>query len=314
MKLPHRRQFLQLAAGAAALPAFSRIARAQAYPSRPVRLVVGFPPGGPTDISARLIAQWLSERLGQQVVVDNRPGAGSNIGAAAVVNSAADGYTLLLVTAANAINATLYENLNFDIVRDIAPVASMTQYPAVMVVNPSIPAKTVPELIAYASVGSSFHVAGELFKMMTGVNLVNVSYRGTAPMITGLLGGHVQVGFDGIQSSLEHVRAGKLRALAVTTTGRSEALPEIPAVGEFVPGYEARSWNGIGVAKNTPAEIVNRLNKEINAGLADPNLKARFAELGAAVLPLSPADFGKFIADETEKWGKVVKFSGAKAE
>jgi len=326
MKLPHRRQFLHLAAGAAALPAFSRIARAQAYPSRPVRLVVGFPPGGPTDISARLIAQWLSERLGQQVVVDNRPGAGSNIGAAAVVNSAADGYTLLLVTAANAINATLYENLNFDIVRDIAPVASMTQYPAVMVVNPSIPAKTVPELIAYAKanpgkvniglggVGSSFHVAGELFKMMTGVNLVNVSYRGTAPMITGLLGGHVQVGFDGIQSSLEHVRAGKLRALAVTTTGRSEALPEIPAVGEFVPGYEARSWNGIGVAKNTPTEIVNRLNKEINAGLADPNLRARFAELGAAVLPLSPADFGKFIADETEKWGKVVKFSGAKAE
>jgi tripartite-type tricarboxylate transporter receptor subunit TctC len=325
MKLP-RRQILYLAAGAAALPAVSRIARAQTYPARPVRLVVGFPPGGPTDISARLIAQWLSERLGQPFVVDNRPGAGSNIGAAVVVNSAADGHTLLLVTAANAINATLYENLNFEIVRDIAPVATITQYPAIMVVNPSFPAKTVSELIAYAKanpgkvniglggVGSSLHVAGELFKMMTGVDLFNVPYRGAAPMITGLLGGHVQVGFDGIQSSLEHVRAGKLRALAVTTAGRSEALPKIPAVGEVVPGYEARSWNGIGVPKNTPTEIVDRLNNEINAGLADPSLKARFAEFGATVLPLSPADFRKFIADETEKWGKVVKFSGAKPE
>jgi tripartite-type tricarboxylate transporter receptor subunit TctC len=299
---------------------------AQTYPTRPVRLVVGFPACGPTDVSARLIAQWLSERLGQQVVVDNRPGAGSNIGAAAVVNAPSDGQTLLLLTAANAINATLYKNLSFDTLRDIVPVAGMTHYPIVMLVNPAVPAKTVPEFIAYAKanpgivsiglggVGSSFHVAGELFKMMTGLDLLNVPFRGAAPMMTALIGGHVQVGFDGIQTALEQVKAGKVRALGVTTAERVETLPDIATIGEFVPGYEARSWNGIGVAHNTPAEIVNRLNWEINAGLANDNLKARFAELGATPLVLSSAEFGRLFTAETEKWGKVVKFSGAKPD
>ena len=324
MKLP-RRQFLHLAAGAAALPAVSRIARAQAYPSRPVRIIVGFAAGGSADILARLMGQWLSERLGQPFVIENRPGAGSNIGTEAVVRAPPDGYTLLLASSANAIAATLYDRLNFDFTRDIAPVAGVG-YSNVMVLHPSFPAKTVPEFIAYAKTnpakinmgsggnGGVSHVSGELFKMMTGVNMVHVPYRGTAPALTELLGGQVQVVFADVSSSIEHIRAGKLRALAVTTTLRSEALLDIPTVAEFVPGYEASTWQGIGVPKNTSAEIVERLNNEIKAALADPNMKARLADLGGTALAGSPADFGKLIAEETEKWGKVVKFSGAKAD
>jgi len=325
MKLP-RRQFLHLAAGAAALPAVSRIARAQAYPSRPVRIIVGFAAGGSADILARLMGQWLSERLGQPFVIENRPGAGSNIGTEAVVRAPPDGYTLLLASSANAIAATLYDRLNFDFTRDIAPVAGVARYSNVMVLHPSFPAKTVPEFIAYAKTnpakinmgsggnGGVSHVSGELFKMMTGVNMVHVPYRGTAPALTELLGGQVQVVFADVSSSIEHIRAGKLRALAVTTTLRSEALLDIPTVAEFVPGYEASTWQGIGVPKNTSAEIVERLNNEIKAALADPNMKARLADLGGTALAGSPADFGKLIAEETEKWGKVVKFSGAKAD
>ena len=313
-------------AGAAALPAVSRIAWAQAYPSRPVRIIVGFAPSGATDIMARLIGQWLSERLGQQFIVENRPGAASNIATEAVVNAPPDGYTLLVVTSVNAINATLYDKLSFNLIRDIAPVASIHREPFLVEVNPSVPVKTVPELIAYAKanpaninmasagIGSGNHIAGELFKMMTGVTFVHVPYRGAGPALVDLLGGQVQVMFATMSSSIEYVRGGKLRALAVTTATRSPVLPDIPTVAEFVPGYESSFWTGVGAPKNTPAEIVDKLNKEINAALADPKMKARLAELGATALPGSPADFGRLIADETEKGAKVVKFAGVKAD
>src|SRR5215510_10424245 len=326
MKLPHRRSFLHLAAGAAALPFAPYIARAQAYPSRPVRLIVGFPPAGATDIVARLMGQWLMERLGQPFIIENRPGAGSNIAAEAVVRAPPDGYTLLLVFSANAINATLYEKLNFNFIRDIAPVAAIVRVPHVLEVNPSVPAKTVPEFIAYAKAnpgklnmasggnGTPAHVSGELFKMLTGVNMVHVPYRGAGPALTDLIGGQVQVQFDNLASSIEHIRAGKLRALAVTTAVRSEALPDFPTVADFVPGYEASAFLGIGAPKATPADIVDKLNKEINAGLADPKLKARFADLGGMTLAGSPEDFGKIIVADTEKWAKVVMFSGAKPD
>ena len=324
MKLP-RRQFLHLAAGATALPAVSRIAKAQAYPSRPVRIIVGFAPGGGTDITARLMGQWLSERLGQQFVVENRPGAGSNIGTEVVVNAPPDGYTLLIVGSFNTINATLYDKLSYNFIRDIAPVANITRDPYVMVVNPSVPTKSVAEFIAYAKAnprklnmasagtGTGSHIAGELFKMMAGVDMVHVPYRGSGPALTDLLGRQVQVWFASMPSSIQYIRAGKLRALAVTTTARSEALPGVPTIGEFVPGYDASTWYGIGAPKATPAEIIDKLNKEINAGLADPNIKARLADLGGTVLALSPADFGKFIADETEKWGNVIRDLNIKA-
>jgi tripartite-type tricarboxylate transporter receptor subunit TctC len=325
MNLP-RRRFLHLAAGAAALSAVSRVARAQAYPTRPVRIIVGFAPGGTADIVARLIAQWLSERLGQPFVVENRTGAATNIATEAVVRAPADGYTLLFVTTSNAINATLYEKLNFNFMRDIAPVAGVTRVPNVFVVNPSVPATTVPEFIAYAKanagklsmasggIGSTGHVSGELFKMMTGLNIEHVPYRGGAPALTDLLAGQVQVYFSPMPAAIEYIRAGKLRALAVTTAARSEALAEIPTLGEFVPGYEASAWEGIGAPKNTSAEIVEKLNKEVYAGLADPKLKARLADLGGTVLALSPADFGKLIADETDKWGSVIRAANIKAE
>jgi tripartite-type tricarboxylate transporter receptor subunit TctC len=325
MKLP-RRRFLQLAAGVAALPAFSLIAGAQVYPTRPVRIIVGFPAGGSGDILTRLMGQWLSDRLGQQFIIENRPGAGSNIAAEAVVKAAPDGYTLYLSSSPNAISATLYDNLNFNFIRDIAPVASISISPLVMEVNPSVPVKTVPEFVAYAKAnsgklnmasngnGTTSHLAGELFKMMTGVNMLHVPYRGAAPALTDLIGGQVQVMFDIMASSIEHIRAGKLRALAVTTATRSEALPDVPTVGDFLLGYEANLWSGFGAPKNTPAEIVVKLNKEINAGLADPRMKARLADLGATVLALSPADFGKLIADDTEKWGKVIRAANIKPE
>ena len=325
MKLP-RRQFLHLAAGAAALPAVSHIAQAQTYPTRPVRIVVPFAPGGANDITARLIGQWLSERLGQQFIIENRPGGGGNIGIEAVVRSPADGYTLLVVGTTAAINATLFEKLNYNFIRDIAPVASIVRVPHVMQVNPSLPVATVPEFIAHAKAnpgkismgsggnGSPAHVTGELFKMMTGVNLTHVPYRGAGPAITDLLGGQIQVTFTDMAASIEYIRAGRLRALAVTTALRSEALPDIPTVGDFVSGFEASQWVGLCAPKNTPPEIIGKLNAEINTGLADPKLKARIADLGGKVLPSSPADFGKIIVDDTEKWGKVVKFSGAKPE
>ena len=325
MKLP-RRRFLYLATAAAALPALSRIATAQAYPTRPVRLIIGYPPGGSADITARLLGQWLSERLGQPFVIESRPGAGTNIATEAVVNAPPDGYTLLLVAPANAINATLYEKLNHNFMRDIAPVAGIIRFPNVMVVNPLVPAKTVPEFIAYAKAnpgrlnmassgnGSTIHVSGELFKMMTGVNMVHVPYRGGAPALTDMISGQVQVMFDNVPTSIEFIRAGKLRALAVTTATRSEVLPDLPTVADFVPGYEASAWYGVGVPKGTPDDVINKLNKEINAILADPKAKARLADLGASLLAGSPADFGKLVADETEKWGKVVKFSGAKPD
>jgi tripartite-type tricarboxylate transporter receptor subunit TctC len=321
---------LAAAAAAAAAPALSEsgpaTAAAQAYPTRPVRLIVGFPAGGPNDILARLMGQWLAERLGQPFVIDNRPGAGSNIGTEAVVKASPDGYTLLMIAASSAINATLYEKLNFNFIRDIAPVAAVVRTPNVLEVNPSFPAKTVPELIAYAKAnpgkinmaapgnGSGPHVAGELFKMMTGLNMVVVPYRGAAPALTDLLAGQVQVMFDGVPSSIEHIRAGKLRAIAVTTATRSNALPDVPTLADFVPGYEASAWFGIGAPKSTPAEIVEKLNKEINAGLADPKMKARIADLGGTVLALSPTEFGKLIAEETEKWGKVVRAANIKLE
>jgi tripartite-type tricarboxylate transporter receptor subunit TctC len=325
MKIP-RRRFLQLAAGAVALPNVAQIARAEAYPTRPVHIVVGFAAGGGLDIVARLMGQWLSERLRQQFVIENRPGAAGNIGANAVVGAAPDGYTLLLVNPTNAINATLYQKLNFNLIRDIAPVASIIRVPSIIVVHPSVPAKTVPEFIAYAKAnpgkinmatngnGSASHIPGELFKMMTGVDLVHVPYRGTGPALTDLLGGQVQVMFVGIPATIEYVIAGKLRALAVTTAIRSEVFPDIPTVSEFVPGYEFSNWQGIGAPKNTPAEIIEKLNKEVNAGLVDPNMKARLADLGATPFPGSPADFGTLIAMETEKLGKVVKFAGIKVE
>jgi tripartite-type tricarboxylate transporter receptor subunit TctC len=325
MKLP-RRNFLHLLAGAAALPAVSRIAWAQAYPTRPVRVIVPFAPAGDTDLVARLIGQWLSERLGQPFIIENRPGAGTNIGTEAVVRAPADGYTLLLASPPAAINATLYEKLNFNFLRDVAPVAAVIRAPYVMEVNPSVPAMTVPELIAYsktnpgkvsmasAGVGSGPHAAGELFKMMAGVNLVHVPYRGQAPALTDLLGGQVHVYFAGIPSSIQYVRAGKLRALAVTTATRSEVLPDIPTLSDFLADYEASFWGGFCAPKNTPAQIVDKLNGEINAALADDKMKARLADLGGTVLPGSPAEFGKHIAVETEKWAKVIKFAGIKAE
>jgi tripartite-type tricarboxylate transporter receptor subunit TctC len=326
MNLP-RRQFLRLTAvGAAALPATLRVTWAQNYPTRPVRIIIGAPPGGPTDTSARLIGQWLSERLGQPFIIDNRPGAGTNIGTEAVVRAPADGHTLLLVSTANAINATLYDKLNFNFIRDIAPVASIIRQPFVLLVHPSVPAKTVSEFIDYAKAnpgklnmasagnGTGTHVAGELFKMMAGVNMVHVPYRGAAPAMTDLIAGQVQVMFIVPVTAIEHIKAGKLRALAVTTATRSEALPDIPTVGDFVPGYQASAWFGIGVPNNTPAEIVDKLNREINAALADLKIKARFAAEGGGQLALSPADFGKLIVEETEKWAKVVKVAGIKPE
>jgi tripartite-type tricarboxylate transporter receptor subunit TctC len=326
MKLP-RRLFLQLAAGAAALPAVSRIAGAQTYPQRPVRLIVPFASGGASDILARLVGQWLSERLGQPFVVELRPGAGGNVGTETVVNAPPDGHTLLMVNAApSAINATLYDKLSFNFLRDIAPVGGVVRTPLVLQVNPGFSPKTVPELIAYAKArpatinmasagnGTPPHVAGELFKMMAGVDIVHVPYRGGGPALVDLLGGQVQMMFGVVTSSVEYIRAGKLRALAVTTATRAEALPDLPTVGDFLPGYEASDWYGICAPKGTPAEIVGRLNTEINAGLADPRLKARLAELGGTPLPGTPAAFGKLIAEETEKWGKVVRTAHMKPE
>jgi tripartite-type tricarboxylate transporter receptor subunit TctC len=321
-----RRNLLRLTAGAAALQLVSRVARAQTYPSRPVRIIVGFPPGGGVDMVARLTAQRLSERLGQQFIIENRPGAAGNIAAETLVRATPDGYTLAVISVNNAINAALYEKLTFNFVRDIAPVAAIDREPIVMAVHPSFPAKTIPELIAYARAnpgkinfassgnGTVNHVAGELFKAMAGVNMVHVPYRGMAPALTDLLGGQVQVAFASVASSIEYVKAAKLRALAVTTTTPLPALPDVPVVADFVPGYEVSGWNGVGAPKNTPAEIINRLNREINAALADPNIKARLDSLGNAAFPLSPADFGNLIAGETDKWDKVVKFAGIKAE
>jgi tripartite-type tricarboxylate transporter receptor subunit TctC len=325
MKLP-RRNFLHLAAGAAALPALSRFAQAQAYPSRPVRWIVGFAPGGSGDILARLLGQWLSERLGQPFVVENRPGANGNIGTEAVVRASPDGYTLLMVGGWNAINATLYDKLSFNFSRDIAPVAGIVRALNVMVINPSFPAKSVPEFIAYAKanpgkismasagIGSGPHLYGELLKIMAGVEMVHVPYRSGGPALTDLLGGQVQVYFASTVASIEYIRAGRLRALAVTTAMRSDALPGIPTMGEFVPGYEASTWYGVGAPKATPAEIVDKLNKEINAGLADPKMQARLADFGGTPLVVSPADFGKHIAEETEKWGKVIRALNIKAD
>jgi tripartite-type tricarboxylate transporter receptor subunit TctC len=315
-----------LAATAATLPITARISEAQVYPSRPVRLVVGFAPGGGNDIVARLIAQWLSERTGQQFFVENRPGAGTNIATEIVVNAAPDGYTLLLTGVPNAYNAALYHKLNFIFVRDIVPVAGVARGPLVMLVHPSIPAKTVPEFIAYAKanpgkinmassgIGGGGHLAGELFKMLAGVNLVHVPFRGNGPALTALLGGQVELLFPSLASAIAYIKSGQLRALGVTAATRSDAVPDVPTVGEFVPGYDVDAWYGVGAPKGTPAEIVDRLYKEISASLADPKLKARFADLGDAPMPMTPTEFGKLIADETEKWGNVVKFAGIKLE
>ena len=325
MKLP-RRRFLHLAAGATALPAISRSAWAETYPSRPVHIIVGFTAGSTTDILARLMGQWLSERFGQSFIIDNRPGAGGNIGTEAVVNATADGYTLLMVAPANTINTTLYDKLNFNFIRDTAPVAGVVRVPNVMEVNPSLPVRTVPEFIdfaktdpgslsfASAGIGTTSHMAGELFKAMTGVKMVHVAYRGDGPAMTDLIGGQVQVGFATMVASIGHIRAGKLRPLAVTTATRSPTLPEIPTVGDFVPGYEASSSFGVAAPKDTPAAIVDALNKEINAGLADLNIAARLADMGGMALAGSPADFGKFLADETEKWAKVIRAANIKAD
>jgi tripartite-type tricarboxylate transporter receptor subunit TctC len=324
VKLP-RRNFLRLAAAAAALPAVARLAKAQAYPTRPVRWVVPYAAGA-SDVLARLMARRLSEQLGQQFVIENRPGGGTNIGTESVVRAPADGYTLLLIGPSSTINATLYDNLNFNFVRDIAPVAAMTHQAQVMVVNPTFPAKTVPEFIAYAKanpgkinmasvgVGSGQHLAGELLNMMTGIDMVHVPYRGGAPAITDLIGGQVQVMFTSPFGLIESIRAGKLRAIAVTTATRSEALPDVPPVGDFVPGFEVTSWFGVGAPKNTPTEVVDMLNRQFNAALSDPGIKARLSDTGAAPFVSSPAEFGKFIADEIEKWAKVIKFAGLKAD
>ena len=319
-----RRRFLSLAAGAAALSAVSRIARAQPYPSRPVRFIVPFPPGGVSDILARLIGQWLSERLGKPFVIENRPGAGSNLGTEVVVNAPPDGYTLLLLSSPNAINATMYEKLNFNFIRDIAPVASLVRLPQVMEVNPSVPVNTVPEFIAYAKnnpgklnmasngTGSTSHVAGELFKLMTGVDMVHVPYRGAAPALTDMIGGQVQVMFDNTGSSIEHIRAGRLRALAVTTRRVRRCYRTCRPWASSLPGYEASRLAGVGAPRSTPTEIIDRLNDEINAVLASPVMKARLADLGATPMPMTPADFGKLIADETEKWAKVIRAANIK--
>jgi len=325
MKLP-RRTFLHLAAGAAALPAVVSIARAQSYLSRPVRIVVGFAPGGPNDINARLIGQWLSERLKQQFIVDNRPGASGNIAMESVVKSPPDGYTLVMVATSSAANATLYDNLPFNFLRDIAPVGSISSTYYAMLVHPSVPARSGVELLAFAKAnpdklnmaspgsGTGAHMASELFKMMTGISMVHIPYRGSGPMLTGLLGGQVQLAFDTIFSSIEHIRSGRLRALGISTAVRSEVLPDIPTVAEFLPGYEASTWFGIGAPKNTSPAIIDKLNREINAGLADPKMKARIADLGGTVLAGSPADFGKLIAGDTEKWGKVIRAANIKPE
>jgi tripartite-type tricarboxylate transporter receptor subunit TctC len=325
MKLP-RRRFLHLAAGAAALPAVSRIARAQTYPTRPVRIVVGFAAGGQNDVVARLMGQWLAERLGQPFVVENRPGAGGNVGTEAVVRAPPDGHTLVMIAPSSTINVTLYDKLNFNFIRDIAPVATITRQAQVMVVNPSFPAKTVPEFIAYAKAnprklnmasagtGTGQHLTGELFKLMAGINMLHVPYRGGAPAITDLIAGQVQVMFTSPPGMIEYITAGKLRALAVTTATRSEALPDVPPMGDFVPGFEATTWFGVGAPMNTPAEIVNKLNKEINAALADPRMKARISDMGAAPFISSPAEFGKLLADETEKWAKVIRAANIKPE
>jgi tripartite-type tricarboxylate transporter receptor subunit TctC len=325
MKVP-RRAFLELAIGGASLPAIARIAGAQAYPARPVRIIVGFPAGGVADITARLIGQWLSERLGQQFIIENRTGAATNIATAAVVNAFPDGYTLLFATGSNAINATFFENLSFDFIRDIAPVASISETAFVMEVNPSLPAHTAPEFIAYAKAnagrlnmasagsGSAPHLAGELFKMMAGVGMTHVPYRGDAFAIPALLGGQVDVYFGSLAASVEHIQAGRLRPLAVTTAVRSQALPDVPTVGDFLSGYEVGAWQGLGAPRGTPAEVIDKLNKEVNAALANPRMKSRFGELGMTILPGSPGDFRKLIVEDTGKWAKVVKFSGAKAE
>jgi tripartite-type tricarboxylate transporter receptor subunit TctC len=325
MKLP-RRQFLQLVVGAAALPVVSRVAWAQTYPSRPVRLVVGYAPGGAGDISARLLGQWLSERFGQQFIVENRTGAGTNIATESVVRAAADGYTLLLSSAANAINATLYDRLNFNFIRDTTPISGIIRVPHVIVVHPSFSAKTLPEFIAYAKanpgkltwaspgVGTAGHVCGELFKMMAGLNMVHVPYRGGGAAMADLLSGQLQVYIGAMTSSLEYVKASRLRALAVSTATRSEALPEVARVSDFVPGFETSDWGGVNAPRSTPSDIVDKLNREINTAFADPKFKARLADLGAAPFPGSPAQFGTFIAEETEKWGKVIKFAGIKPE
>jgi tripartite-type tricarboxylate transporter receptor subunit TctC len=325
MKLS-RRSLLHLSAGAVALPALSCRARAQTYPARPIRLIIGYTPGGSADITARLTGQWLSERLGQSVIVESRPGGGTNIATEAVVRAPPDGYTLLLVAPANAINATLYDKLNFEFLRDIVPVAGIIRFPNVVDVNPSLPVKSIPELIAYAKTnpgklnmassgnGSTIHMSGELFKMMTGINMVHVPYRGGAPALTDLIAGQVHVMFDNLPTSAEHVKSGRLRGLAVTGAARSHVLPDLPTVADFLPGYEASAWYGLGAPRNTPAAVIDRLNDAVNAILADPAPQGRFAELGASLLPGSPADFGKLLADETEKWGKVVKFAGAKPD
>jgi tripartite-type tricarboxylate transporter receptor subunit TctC len=321
-----RRQFLRLAASAVALPIMSRVAMAQVYPTRPVRIIVGFAAGGANDIIARLIGQWLSDKLGQPYLVEDRPGAGGNIATEAVVRARADGYTLHLASTPDAVNATLYDKLNFSFIRDVAPVASIMSTPLVMVVHPSVPVKTVPDLIAYAranpgklnmgsaGIGTPPHVSGELFKMMTGVDMQHVPYRGGAPAVADLIAGQVQIMFAVMPDCIEHVRAGRLRDLAVTTAMPSDALPGVPTVAAVLPGYESRFWVGIGAPKNTPVDIVAKLNNEINRALADPTIKARLADLGASVLSGSPADFGKLIADETEKWAKVIKFAGIKVE
>src|SRR5262245_37838720 len=326
MKLPHRRQFLHLAAGTAAPSGVSRIARAQAYPSRPVRVVVGFAPGGPGDIVARLMGQWLTERLGQPFIIENRPGGGGKIATEAVVRAPPDGYTLLQVATSAATDATLYDKLSYNFIRDFAPVAGVIRAPLVMVVNPSVPAKTVPEFITYAEAnpgkitmaspgtGTQPHLAGELFKTMAGINMMQVPYRGAGPAIIDLIAGQVDVVFTAPFPVIEYIRAGKLRALAVTTTTGSEALPDVPPVGDFVPGYEASSWWGVGVPKNTPDEVVEKLNMEINAALADPQMSTRLADLGGSVLSGSPGDFGTLIADETEKWGNVIRAANIKAD
>ena len=325
MKIP-RRQFLHLAAATALLPAVSRTARAQAYPTRPIRLIIGYTPGGSADLTARLMGQWLSERLGQSFVIENRPGGGTNIATEAALRAAPDGYSLLLVAPANAINATLYSKLNFNFLQEMVPIAGIIRFPNVVVVNPEVPVKTIPELIAYAKAnpgklnmassgnGSTIHMSGELFKMLTGIDMLHVPYRGGAPALTDLLSGQVQVMFDNIPTCAEHVKSGKLRGLAVTSTTRSEVLPDLPTVADFLPGYEASAWYGLAAPKGTPPEIVETLNKAVNAILADPAAKTRFGELGAILLPGSAADFGKLVADETEKWGRVVKFAGAKVD
>jgi tripartite-type tricarboxylate transporter receptor subunit TctC len=320
-----RRRLLQLAVGAT-LPTLSTAVRAEAWPTRPVRLIVGYTPGGSADLTARLMGQWLSERLGQAFVVENRPGGGTNIATEAALRSPPDGYSLLVAAPANAVNATLYDKLNFNFLKDAEPVAGIIRFPNVVVVNPSVPVKSIPELIAYAKAnpgklnmassgnGSTIHMSGELFKMLTGINMVHVPYRGGAPALTDMISGQVQVMFDNIPTCAEHVKSGKLRGLAVTSTTRSEVLPDLPTVSDFLPGYEASAWYGFVAPKNTPAGVIDTLNKATNAALADPMMKTRFTELGAILLPGSPADFGKLLADETEKWGKVVKFAGAKVD